>query len=97
VLKGYDIPVKTNISENQAKALYDIDTLRRRLEMDFSMNTIKPAFIGELCLESLNVSNQYVKNCMKAYTEYSLITQCPIFINCISSCNSQCVFDNLQS
>lgn len=46
ILKGYEILVKTNIAESHAKALYDMDTLRKMIEMDFSMNAVQRAFLG---------------------------------------------------
>lgn len=97
VLKGYEIEVKTSISDNQAKALYDMQTLRKMIEIDFGMNAVKPAFLGEISLEALDISNPYVVNSLRVYAEYSLATGCPIIANCISSCTPLCLFDSLQT
>lgn len=57
ILKGYWIDIKHNIPQNEAKALYDEGSLRGKLEIEFAMNRIRPAFIGELRVRGMELGN----------------------------------------
>jgi hypothetical protein len=93
ILKGYSISIKPNLPANQAKALYDEQSLYKMLELDFGMSAIKPAFIGEINLRTLDLESEHVRTLMRVYSGWSRKIGCPVWMNCVDSERAACVFD----
>lgn len=84
ILVGYSNPLrqpKPDTKENQVLHSKEQITKKLTLEINLGSGGIKPAFIGEIVLDEIDLSHWMVRNYLESYFEVSRLTRIPVLLS----------------